>query len=147
VQVCYRRRFTVHSTYRLPTADDALSEADETFTIALTADAATLMSNMQIALGAAATITITDNDAISAMSMTLRGPATLNEESSAVFTVDLGAVVTGSSVTVMIGDTCTACTPTAGDHSSPGGNWLGPAGPRRWRRNSWPPAMPPASVI
>ena len=107
-------------TIRIPVADDALSEAAESFTLTLSADAATLASNMQIALGAPATITITDNDTIGAMTMTLRGPATLNEERAAEYTVDLGAEVTGTAVTVGItaaGTATMAAMGNPGDYS------------------------------
>jgi len=73
-------------TITVGVADDALSEMDETFTIALSADDATLSSNAGIQLGAAATITITDNDAIS---VTIGGPRSVGEARTVRFPVTL----------------------------------------------------------
>ncbi|MDD9818326.1 MAG: hypothetical protein OXU61_09380, partial [Gammaproteobacteria bacterium] len=78
-------------------ADDNLSEASESFAITLSASAMVLLSNGQIALGSPAAVTITDNDEIR---VSLSGPATVREETTAAYRVSLSAEPTGTPVTL-----------------------------------------------
>ena len=78
-------------------ADDNLSEASESFAIALSATQQVRTSNGQIALGGPATVTITDDDEIRVM---LSGPATVREETTAEYRVSLSAAPTGTPVTL-----------------------------------------------
>ena len=103
-------------TIEIATRDDGLSEAEETFTLRLTAAPASLPDGVTVAT-ASATGTITDNDTLTAA--VTADAATVTEDQTATFTVTLTG---GTSTAQVVVDYSLVGTATEGDdYTAPDG--------------------------